>query len=135
MSKAKSPKPPTALGKAGRALWRSILGDLEDGWELDARELHILERACRTQDDLALLEEQVDEIGAVVEGSRGQVVVNPALVEARQLRLVQLRLLSVIEMADPHIARQSATPAQARARHAAEVRWDLDRKKRGRRVG
>ena len=124
------PKPPTSLGKAGRALWRSIQADLEAGWELDARELHLLERSCRTADDLARLDAIVDKEGATIEGSRGQTVVHPALVEARQLRLVQLRLLSPIELADPYVKRQSATPAQSRARHAAEVRWDVDRKRR-----
>ena len=124
------PKPPTGLGKAGKALWRSIHRDLEAGWELDARELHLLERACRTADDLAVLEATVDKEGATVEGSRGQTVVHPALVEARQLRVVQLRLLSVIEMADPFVSRQSSTPAQSRARHAADTRWNLDRKRR-----
>ena len=127
MASAK-PKPPTGLKKAGRALWRSIQSDLEPGWELDARELHMLERACRTEDDLTCLEAIVDKEGATVDGSRGQTVVHPALVEARQLRVVQLRLLSVLEMADPYVKRQSATPAQSRARHAAELRWDLDRK-------
>ncbi len=49
MAKAATPKPPAGLGKAGRALWRSIQNDLEDGWALDARELHLLARACRTE--------------------------------------------------------------------------------------
>ena len=125
------PKPPTSLGKAGRALWRSIQNDLEAGWELDARELKLLERACRTEDDLVSLEAIVDRDGATVEGSRNQVTVHPALVEARQLRLVQLRLLSTLELSDPYVKRESSsTPAQSRARHAAEVRWDVDRKRR-----
>ena len=125
------PKPPTSLGKAGRALWRSIQNDLEDGWQLDTRELHSLSQACRTEDDLSRLDAIVDKEGATVEGSRGQVTVHPCLVEARQLRVVQLRLLSAIELADPYVKRQSATPAQARGRHAANVRWDLERKRNG----
>jgi len=122
-----SPKPPTGLGKAGKALWRAIQRDLQDGWALDAREAHMLERACRTADDLAVLEATVDKEGATVEGSRGQTVVHPALIEARQLRVVQLRLLSVLELADPS-GQQSATPAQSRARRAAEARWGHERK-------
>jgi hypothetical protein len=91
------------------------------GWELDARELHLLERACRCADDLAALEAVVDTDGATVKGSRGQTVVHPALSEARQLRLTQARLLGSLELADP--AERSATPAQARARKAAGARW------------
>lgn len=123
MAKAARPQPPKALGAAGKRLWRSILADLSDGWELDARELHLLRRACRCADELDKLEAVVDREGPTVDGSRGQVTVHPALSEARQLRLVQLRLLAEIELADPKAAGQSATPAQARARKAAESRW------------
>jgi P27 family predicted phage terminase small subunit len=120
--KARKPAP-DKLGRAGKALWRSILGDLDPGWELDARELHLLRRACRCADELDRLEKVVDKDGPTVAGSRGQVNVHPAIAEARQLRLVQLRLLSALELVDPQTAIRSATPAQARARKAAEARW------------
>ena len=94
---------------------------MSPGWELDARELHLLARACRCADELDALEAAVDEAGPVVPGSRGQVVVHPALSEARQLRLVQARLLGAIELADPTAA--GATSSQRRARKAAEARW------------
>jgi len=114
---------PAGLGAAGKSLWSSILADVGDGWRLDARELHLLARACRTADELEALQAVVDRDGVTVAGSRGQVIAHPALAEARQLRLVQLRLLSALEMVDPQAAKRSATPAQARARRAAEVRW------------
>jgi hypothetical protein len=117
---AEPTRAPAALRSAGRALWESILGDLGAGWELDARELHLLERACRCADDLAALEAAVDTDGATVKGSRGQTVVHPALSEARQLRLTQARLLGSLELADP--AERSTAPARARARKAAEAR-------------
>ena len=123
MASGRHPRPPKALGAPGRALWRSILGDLGESWELDAREFELLGRACRCADELAQLEAAVDRDGATVEGSRGQTVAHPALSEARQLRLVQLRLLGAIEMVDPVEAKRSATPAQAQARKAAEARW------------
>lgn len=116
-------RPPAGLREAGRALWRDVLADLADGWELDARELHMLKRACRCADELERLDAAVDAEGVTVKGSRGQLVVNPGLSEARQLRLAQLRLLSAIEVVDPVTARRAATPAQARGRHAAESRW------------
>ena len=117
------PKPPPSLAKAGRALWRSIQNDLEDGWQLDSREQHSLAQACRAEDHLSRLDAIVEKDGATIEGSRGQVTVHPCLVESRHLRGLQLRLLSIIEMSSPSAARQSATPAQSRARHAATVRW------------
>lgn len=122
---------PAGLKDAGTALWRSITGDLDDDWELDARELHLLERACRCADDLQALEAQVDQDGATAKGSRGQTVVHPALAEARQLRLVQLRLLSALELVDPVEKRRAATPAIARARRAAEARWSDRRSAHG----
>jgi hypothetical protein len=114
---------PAGLTAPGRALWAAIVGDLDAGWELDARELHLLERACRCADELAKLEAAVDRDGVTAEGSRGQVIVHPALSESRQLRLVQARLLGAIELADPKAGHRSSTPAQARARKAAESRW------------
>lgn len=128
---AKRPKPPARLAAAGKRLWRSVLGDLDAGWELDARELHLLQRACRCADELATLEAAVDRDGPTATGSRGQTTVHPALSEARQLRLVQLRLLAAIELADPRGAAKSATPAQSQARRAAEARWSEHRERRG----
>ena len=114
---------PRGLGPAGQELWTQVLDDLEEGWELDARELHLLARACRCADEIVALDTAVDRDGHAISGSRGQTVVHPALAEARQLRLTQLRLLSAIEMSDPASTARSATPAQQRARRAAESRW------------
>jgi hypothetical protein len=125
MSNGSIPTPPTTLREPGEALWAAVLGDLDDGWELDARELHLLQRACRCADELEALERAVDRDGETISGSRGQTVVHPALSEARQLRLVQLRLLSSIEIADPGAAARSGTPAQQRGRRAAESRWGI----------
>jgi P27 family predicted phage terminase small subunit len=122
-AKPSIPRAPAGLGSAGRSLWRSILGDLAAGWELDARELYVLERACRCADDMAALEAAVKRDGETVTGSRGQVVVHPALAEVRQLRLLQLRLLGALEMTDPSESRPS-TAAGRRASKAAQARWD-----------
>ena len=121
--KATRPSPPDSLGEAGAALWEAILSDLDPSWELDAREREFLARACRTTDELAQLEEELDRVGLTVEGSRGQVVVNPALSEARQLRLVQLRLWGRSKPSTPKRRLDSATPAQAQGRKAAQARW------------
>ena len=98
-------KPPASLGKAGRALWRSVQADLDDGWGFDSRELNSLAQACRVADDLARLDEIVDRDGPTISGSRGQITAHPCLIEARQLRGVQQRLLAGIELADPYLER------------------------------
>ena len=120
---APQPKAPKTLGVAGKALWDSIHADLPPGWELDGRELHFLERAAQCSDDLALLDAAIKKTGAMAEGSRGQSTVNPAISEARQLRLAQRQLLSAIEMGDPASSARNSTPAQVRARKAADARW------------
>lgn len=81
------PAPPAGLGAAGQGLLASILGGVEEGWELDQRELHLLERACRIEDQIAALELVLEAEGPTTKGSRGQVVVNPAQSESRQLAL------------------------------------------------
>lgn len=123
------PSAPAGLGPAGAELWAAVVGDLDADWEMDAREEHLLARACRCADDLAALEAAVDRDGATVEGSRGQTVVHPALSEARQLRLAQMRLLGELELTDPTAGR-SATPARVRARRAAEARWAAHHERR-----
>ncbi len=123
MAKRAVPKPPAGLKASGRALWRQILSDLAETWELDHRELALLREAAVIADQLADLDGVLKRDGVTVAGSRGQVIVHPACSEARQLRLAQLRLLGALEMVDPQAAKRSATPAQARARRAAEARW------------
>ena len=117
------PRVPKGLGAPGKALWKTITGDLSAGWQLDSRELHLLERACRVEDEMRKLEAVVDQDGPTSRGSAGQLTVHPAILEGRQLKLAQLRLLSSLELEDPAAARVGATPASKRARRAAESRW------------
>lgn len=114
---------PAGLGPDGEALWGRIISDLDEGWELTERELHLLTEACRTADDLAALDLSIATEGRTVEGSRGQPVVHPAIAEVRQLRALQLRLLGALELADPVESLKSATPEQARKRKAASAKW------------
>jgi hypothetical protein len=116
-------KPPSGLDAAGKRLWKSILADVGAGWRLDARELHLLERACRVEDELRLLEAAIDRDGPMTTGSRGQPTIHPALIEARQLRLVQQRLLGGIELCDPR--QGTRTASSAHAGRAARSRWKV----------
>jgi hypothetical protein len=114
---------PGGLAAAGRALWKAILSDIDPGWELDRRELHLLERACVCADRRDELDSVVRADGAAVAGSKGQITAHPCLSEARQLELVQLRLLSSLQLEDPTTARAGSSPAWLRAQEAADARW------------
>jgi hypothetical protein len=50
-------------------LWRSVIADVPTDWELDGRNLAVLEAACRQADDVAELEAAVSRDGVVVEGA------------------------------------------------------------------
>jgi hypothetical protein len=111
-----------SLGTAGKALRKAILDDLPDGWELDHREKALLDLAGRQADDLDRLERAIKKEGATSTGSMGQLVVNPAILEARQARLAISRLVGLIEL--PGLADQgSDSAASIRARKAAGSRW------------
>ena len=116
-----SSEPPAELGDAGQRLWTSIVDDVGEGWRLDAREVHLLERACRVEDELRELERVIDDDGLMSTGSAGQPTIHPALAEARQLRLVQQRLLGGIELCDPSQGTPNASSAHAS--HAARSRF------------
>lgn len=118
-----TPKPPAGLGNAGRALWRQIARALPDGWELDEREEAILRLAARQADDLSRLETAISKDGAMVLGSAGQPVVNPAITEARQGRLAIGRLLGTLALPDGE-AEKGTTAAGRRGQQAARGRWD-----------
>ena len=121
MTAATNPEPPPDLRESGKRLWTAITGDVGEGWRLDARELHLLERACRVEDELRELERVVDAEGLTTAGSRRQTTIHPALAEARQLKLVQARLLGSIELCDPSQGTRNASSAHAS--HAARARW------------
>jgi hypothetical protein len=113
---------PRGLGDRGRGLWRSVIGGLPDGWELDERESALLELAAHQQDDLVRLEASIERLGAFVPGSAGQPVMNPALAEARQARLAIGRILGQIDLPDEE--EKPRSQAGQRGQRAARARWD-----------
>lgn len=122
MTRAGRPDPPKGLAKDGRRLWRAIIGALDADWQLDRRELHLLERAAKIEDRLVKLDAAIDADGPVVGGSKGQPVAHPGLQESRQLALAQHRLLRDLELSNPDKRRDPIV--SARARRAARARWD-----------
>lgn len=115
------PRPPSGLRAAGRNLWGMVCARYTD---LEPAELALLTQCCRTLDQIADLEAAVRKHGAMVTGSQGQAVLNPAIVEARLQRAQMARLLDQLGL--PSEVDSDATPdspARRKARKAAEVRW------------
>lgn len=101
----------------GAELIDSIRTGLPAGVELDEREEAILDLAARQARDVAAAEADIAERGYLVDGSRGQQVVNPSVAEVRQGRLALGKLLGQLDLPD------SAKDAVRSARNAAERRW------------
>ena len=93
---AKTPKAPSGLGTRGRAYWSHVMGE----YELTESETHVLLEVCRTLDNLDRLAESIDREGAMVTGSKGQKVLNPAMTEARGQRLALHRLIAALRLPD-----------------------------------
>ena len=91
-------------------------------FDLTDAELELLAEACRTLDNLDNLAAMVAEHGAAVAGSQGQVIVNPAIGEARAQRLALHRLLAALQLPDDD-AEPVPTSTTLRARTAARARW------------
>jgi uncharacterized protein with von Willebrand factor type A (vWA) domain len=102
----------------GTQLIESIIAGLPPGVELDEREQAVLSLAAAQARDVAALEADIATRGHLVEGSRGQQVLNPSISEARQGRLALGKLLGQLDLPE------STKDAVRRARKAAERRWD-----------
>ncbi len=122
------PKAPPKLGRAGRALWRSIV----DVYALDAREVATLTAACRQADDVAALEAALAGSDLIVPGSKGQPTLNDIVAELRQGRLALARLLAALDLPDEEGVPRTLTPAQLQAKKAADTRWDMQRARHAR---
>ena len=96
MSSDKRPRTPPGLAARGRRFWRDTVAE----FDLSGAELHLLQEACRTLDDLDRLAGMVEQYGPTVTGSQGQPVCNPALTEARGQRLALHRLVSALALPD-----------------------------------
>ena len=124
---------PSGLSTAGKRLWGEIVGGLPPAWEFDQREQAILRAACMQADDLDALEKAIKRHGVTSTGSRKQLIVNPAVTEARLARAQLARLLG--EVAIPDAEEQVQTAASKRGKHAADTRWASERRKQGAGVG
>jgi len=119
-SSPSKPRPaPAGTGKAGRAFWREVVGT----YSLSPGELPLLALAARQADDTAALEALLASDGLSVAGSMGQMRLNAVVTELRQSRLALVRMLDALALPVEQ-GGASLTPAQRRARQAADARWD-----------
>jgi hypothetical protein len=119
--------PPEGLDAAGEQLWRDVV-ETEDGpMELRPDERAILAQACRVADRIDELRGLLDEAESLLSiGSRGNVVMHPAVVEERQQRDLLAKLLGrlAIPEDDDEGGEWDGLSTSARGRKAARRRWD-----------
>lgn len=113
----KTPPYPPNLGTSGRRFWR----DVSTEWELRTDELRVLERAARILDVLDRLDALFvgrDAEPMMSKGSRGQVVIHPALMERRQQEQAFAALVRHLGLADEEAGSRSSA-----GRSLARQRW------------
>jgi hypothetical protein len=111
-------KPPDGLKPAGKQLWDSVTAS----FVLGAGEVEILRQACRTSDEIALLEAELRSSSLVVAGYAGQPRPNPLLKIIQDHRLLLRRLVDSLALPDSD-EEHGMRPGQRHARTAAQGRW------------
>jgi hypothetical protein len=94
-------KAPAGLGPAGKRLWLAIVGSVVEGWELDAKDLALLESAATTADTVESLSKELAKSSIMVAGSMDQDRLNPLVAEIRQQKAAQAALLKQVQLAPP----------------------------------
>ena len=115
-----TPRAPSGLGRAGRALWRDVMAE----YGLAPHEAAILVQCCRCLDRLDAIEAELSGAALTVEGSTGQPRPHPLLAEWRmQARVLESlsRALSIPLEGEDVGRRRSPS-----AREAAVQRWGRD---------
>ena len=113
-------KPPAGLGTRGRHLFRA----LSAAFDFDAGESVVLVEACRTADLCDRLAAELTAAPLVVEGSRGQQIVNPVAAELRQQRDLLSRLLGRLALPG---ADAGTSAAVVLGRRGNDARWHRPR--------
>ena len=120
--KTRTRRAPAGLATRGKRYWSAVMG----AFDLTDSELEVLLEVCRTLDSLDALDAAVAERGAMVPGSAGQPVVNPALTEARGQRALLHRLMAALALPDEDGASIPTAHSQ-RGKVANAARWRASR--------
>lgn len=113
------PKTPNGLASPGRRLWLAVV----DEYELRADEMLLLEKACRSADDVARLEAELADAPLLTVGSTGQQRANPLLAEVRGMRALLASLLKQLRLPTTETDADTDASTSAKARKAARARW------------
>jgi len=103
------PAVPKGTGRAGRELWRSVMGS----FVLDDHERTLLEQAVAVADTCADLQAVVDRDGPLVRGPDGMDRAHAALVELRQQRILLARLIVALRIPLGDEEQEGRTPRRA----------------------
>lgn len=87
------PRTPRGLKAEGRRLWKSIT----DEFEVEERNLQLLEIACRSFDRVKALEAEADKTGLTINSPQG-LRANPALAEARAYAKQAATILATLKL-------------------------------------
>ena len=124
---------------AAPAASERLLAQYEAEFELDETQRAALALAGEHLDNAERLDEAVREHGTMIRGSAGQLVVNPAIAEARHQRAAAWNILRALTADDAGAAVDAASmgqaaagiaarsPASVRASEAARKRWNRAR--------
>ena len=108
---------PAGLGRAAKALWKSVheVFDLTD----EPHKVQVLTQACRVADIVDELDEAADEAPLTVRGSMGQQVISPFIAEARAQRALLAQLLGKLCLPDTDDELQAKAEKLTRTRRRA----------------
>lgn len=112
---APPPPAPDGAGPRGLRLWGDITGE----YDLAAHELVGLEEMVRIADTLDELHRIVQDEGLMVSVLPAGRKVNPAAVEARQLRIVFARIAAALRLPSGDVDDQDAVPGRPQKRGGA----------------
>lgn len=113
------PKPPAGLADGGTKLWAAVI----DTYDLRIDEQRVLEDACREADLIDMMVTGMRGKSLVVDGSKGQPVVNPLVSELRQHRATLAALMRQLKLPEDGDAERDAGARSSAARAAANARW------------
>lgn len=116
---------PKSLEAAGKKLWREIAKD----YDLRPDEYRVLEDAAQEADLVDVMAAAMRDEPLMIEGSQGQMVLNPLVSELRQHRTTLSNLLAKLKLPDDsgEAGASDGEPVvddrATKARAAANARW------------
>lgn len=109
---------PQHLRESGSQLWEAVTAK----YALRADELRVLEDACSEADIIDMLRMLIDG-DLMTTGSKGQMILIPAVSEIRQHRAVLASLMRQLKLPEDGDEDKAAGERSAKAREAAQSRW------------